>query len=281
MRELVSACGMRDEQPWGGYLGDRGTFRHGTKFKVGAFSLSGDAIAALRAAPFDAFGEWLTILAEGAHRVTRVDVALDVVDDGARVVREMYARARRGRVTITRKKVPAAQVNKRTSPSLYGSGDTGTVYIGARKRDVWARVYDKRQELLQRVYEAHGELTADLLALNDPGPLTRYELVLGRHVGATMRDVYEPAAVFWHFARESLLASSAPMLEPWQPNGVGFAVPRSTSDPARQLSLLVDSSCDIRRAVTLADRLGPHGRKHLHTLLAKVVSTDEQRALVV
>lgn len=279
-RELLRACGMRDEQEWGGYLGERGTFKHGIKWRIGTFGLSGDAIRELRTCPaFNAWGEFLTIFGEGQHRVTRLDVALDVVDDGAAVVERMYARARRGGVSLTRKAVPRSQVKRLTSPPLYdGDRDTGTVYLGSRKRDVHARVYDKRQELLQRCSDAHGGMTADLLALNDPGPLTRYELVLGRHVGVSTRDAYEPAAVFWHFAAESLLVPPASSEVPaaWRPHGLGFTVPRSAEpDYARQLSLLVETSHDIRRAVVLADRLGIYGRDHLSRLLKKAPSSAE------
>lgn len=269
--EVLHACGMRDVEEWGGRLGERGTFKHGIKWKIGTFGLSGDAIAELRQCPaFNAWGEYLTIIGEGEHRVTRLDVALDVVEDGAAAVHSMYRRAARGQISLTRKPVPRSQCKRLTSPSLYGGADTGTVYLGRRTRDVYARVYDKRQELLQRACDAHGGMTAELLALNDPGPLTRYELVLGRHVGVSTRDAYEPAAVFWHFASESLLPKAALLEVPaaWRPHGPGFSMPRSAEpDYARQLSLLLETSRDVRRAVTLADRLGPYGRDHLCRLI--------------
>lgn len=283
LRELLCAVGMRDEQPWGGYLGDRGTFKHGVRWKVGTFGLSGDACAELRRCPaFDAWGQFLTIFGEGEHRVTRLDVALDLAEDGARVVRAVYGRARRGQISLTQKAIPPHQVRKHSGRSLYGGPDTGTVDLGNRKRDVRAKVYDKRQELLQRVCDAHGGLTADLVALNDPGPLVRYEVTLGRHVGVTLRDAYEPAAAFWRFAGESLLPVPSDRLElaaSWRPHSTGFAVPRNREpDYARQLSLLVDTSHDIKRAVTLADRLGPNGRTHLGVLLRKLASADESPA---
>lgn len=269
--EVVRACGGYDERQGVVQLGQRGVFAHRVKHNLGLYALSGDALAEMRRNrfAFDWFGEWLTLVGEGAHNVTRLDVAVDLVVDSAAVVGRMYKRGRSGRVSITRKAIAPAQVRRIFEPSVYGGADTGTVYLGERgKRDVIARVYDKRQELLKKLRAQYGDaLTPEFVALNDPGPLCRFELELGRKVGVTLRDAYEPAAVFWHFARESLLPKIAPAVAEWSPHGAGFTVPRSEPDHAKQLSFLLEASHDIKRAVTLADRLGPYGRDHLCRLL--------------
>src|SRR5450830_1701966 len=50
---------------------------------------------------------------------------------------------------------------------------------------IWARVYDKREERVSRGFA-------------DPGPLVRVELVVSG-VGATLRDVSDPSALFYHY----------------------------------------------------------------------------------
>ena len=261
--EVVRALGGHDEQEGLVRLGERGTFKHQVKYGVGIYSLSGDALAEMRRAraAFDWLGEWLTVISAVPHRVTRLDAAVDVTAEGSAVVQRFYRRARRGLVHLTRKAVRPQEVTRYFGSSIVNGHETGTVYVGVRgKRDVIARVYDKRQDILRLVAREH-TLTPELIALNDPGPLTRYELELGRKVGVTLRDVYEPAPVFWHFARESLLPSLAPAdVGSWEPHALGFAVTRTESLPSQQLRLLLDNSHDIKRAVTLADRCGPRGR---------------------
>ena len=261
--ELLRAAGGRDEHDGVLTLGDHGKFIHGTRYGVGYYSLSGDALAELRKHhdAFDFFGQWLTIIGEHPHRVTRLDAAIDIAAEASTVVRRVYARARRGLVRLTRKATRPDEVRRLIGPALVTGLETGTVYIGARgRRDVTARVYDKREEILRRVMKAHGSLTADLLTLNDPGPLVRYELEFSRKIGMTLRDAYDPAALFWHFARESLVPQLAPAdVGSWEPRSGGFAVPRVESLPSVQLRLLLDTSQDIKRAVTLAERCGPYG----------------------
>lgn len=272
--ELLRAAGARDEREGLCWLGDGGTFKHGVRYKVGYLSLSGRAIAALRGAPFDYWGEFLAIIGEGSHHVTRVDAALDVAEDAPPIVARFYRRARSGCFKLTRKAIPASEIRRETGVGLVDGRDTGTVYLGARTRDVFARVYDKRQELLQRAIDAHkGAARDEVIALNDPGPLTRYELTLGRKVGLSLRDAYEPEAVFWHFAGDDLAPSERrrPGVPAWRAHGPGFSVPRSGApDYARQLHLLLETSHDVRRAVTIADRLGPYGRDYLAQLLRKL-----------
>ena len=263
--ELLRAAGGHDEREGCLSLGDEaGKFTHGVRYNVGYYSLSGGALAQLRKSrgTFDFFGQWLAIISEHPHNVTRLDAAVDVAAEASTVVTRFYQRARRGRVALTRKSVRPDEVRRFFGPALVTGRESGTVYVGQRgKRDVTARVYDKREELLRRVVKQHGTLTPDLLALNDPGPLVRYELEFARKVGMTLRDAYEPAALFWHFARESVLPQLVPAdVGSWAPHSLGFAVPRNQPLPAQQLRLLLDTSPDVQRAVTLADRCGPHGR---------------------
>lgn len=235
-----------------------GIVKFGVVHRVGRVSVSGQALAELRARGLlDAF---LCAAGEQPHRVTCLHATLDVRCDARPVLRRLYARGKRGAVSFGRKAIPGHQVSAVRRAALYGGGDTGTVYLGKRTRDVWAKVYDKRNELLER---ALADDVGTLSGLADPGPLTRYELALGRHVGVSLRDVAAPEAVFWHFAGDVLLPrpSSAPA---WSPAGDGYTLPPAPlPDYARQLELLLEVSVDIRRAVALSDRLGPQGREWL------------------
>ena len=275
--ELLRAAGGHDEREGVLSIGTRGKFVHGERYSIGYYSLSGDALAELRRSReiFDWLGEWLTIIGTHSHRVTRLDAAVDIPAEASAVVSRFYQRARRGRVQITRKSFRPQEVKRWFGPSIVDGRETGTVYVGERgKRDVTVRVYDKREELLQRVVSDHGPLTPELLTLNDPGPLVRYELEFGRKIGMTLRDVYEPAKLFWHYARSSLLPGLAPPdVGSWEPHALGFSVPRTESLPSKQLRLLLDNSHDVKRAVLLADRCGPLGRDLLCRWLQAMEST--------
>lgn len=256
--------------------GSSGTLKHGHRFGTGFVSLSGAALARLRHAHVmvgntvghSFFVELLSVLGAYPHRVAQLHATLDVVADGRTVIPALYERAQVGAFSLTRKCIPPRQVKWLRRSALYGPGQTGTVYVGNRTRDVWFKVYDKRNELLDRAGDDDAGRTLD--AFPDPGDLVRYELALGRHVGCTLRDVADPAAVFWHHMREVLAApAGAPIA--WAPMGEGFSVPAPVERlPYTQLQLLLENSPDIARAVALADRMGPHGRQLLSRLLDKI-----------
>jgi hypothetical protein len=232
-------------------LGELGTVKFGTWGKVGTVGVSGDALGALRRA--ELFLRFLSAVAECPHRVTGVDLAVDVAEDGPVVVAGWRERGLAGGVQLTRKVLRRDQVNWRFGPGVVDGRETGTVYLGNRKMDVWAKVYDKRNELLKRAVDRHGRHPS-VVELNDPGPLTRYEVTCGRHVGATLRDVVEPAALFWKFA-SSLLERPEGVPE-WESQAMGFELPRWEPDPVRQLRLLLESSADVKRVLKLVHQLG-------------------------
>lgn len=240
---------------------DGGVVKFGARFGTGFVSVSGGALAALRlAGKFDAL---LFTIAQFPHRVTSLHATLDRAEDARRVLPRLYARAKRGQVALGRKGIPARQVKFLRRPALYGEGDTGTVYLGERTRDLWAKVYDKRNEMLDAIKGGSAEAQATLVGYLDAGPLTRYELAIGRHVGASLRDVADPEAIFWHFAGGVLLPRPEGIAA-WEAAGEGYAMPPPPPpDYWRQLELLLERSPDVHRMLRLADRLGPEGRKVL------------------
>lgn len=249
--EVVYASGGSCEFPGRLRVGDCGTVKHGKKFGVGWVSASGAALSAFRGAGL--FRDFLASIAMSAHRVTTLHATFDVAEDGPRAVHRVYRRALRGGLHLTKKAIPASQVRRVLRAGYVDGRQTGTVYLGNRRRDVSAKVYDKRNQLLDVVAGEHGA-DAQVIALNDPGPLTRYELQFGRHVGVTLRDVENPAALFWHHAG-ALLPRPADA-EAWVAHSEGFTMPeRSEVNYVRQLELLLENSADIHRACALADKI--------------------------
>lgn len=249
-------------------VGD-GTVTHKLRYRVGVVSASGGALSALRSAGL--FQDFLWSVGSVPHRVSTLHAALDVAADGARSISRVHRRALRGVVRFTRKAVPVSQVRRLLGRCRVTGQETGTVYLGDRKRDVWAKVYDKRAEVVDKAVRLHGE-SPEVVALNDPGPLTRYELALGRHVGCSLADVEDPAAVFWHFAGGVLL-DAPPGVAAWTAHGGGFELGRPRERcPWEQLELLLSRSADVRRLVELADRASPqHGRVILARKLVEYV----------
>lgn len=257
LEDIVIQAGGSEDRPGVFSLGKRGKVLFGERGKVGIVSVSGDSLAQLRAHKL--FLPLLSAISEWPHRVTRVDLALDVPADAPEVLQRLYQQARKGRVQLTRKKLAQDKITQVRRQGYIDGRETGTVYLGGRTADVCARVYDKRNELLDRAVSEHGSHPA-VIAANDPGPLTRYEVTCGRHVGVTLRDVAEPTALFWNFA--SGLLERPEGIPEWQPHAEGFEVARYEPNPAQQLHLLLESSPDIKRAVRLSETLG-HGPREV------------------
>lgn len=242
------------------------TVTWGERGRVGWLRFSGRAVRAFEAA--HVWVSMLSLIAEYEHRVTGMHVAVDRVEDGAKVVKRIARRGRNGSIRLTRKRVPSHDVKTIMGQAHYGPVTTGTVYLGRRTADVWAKVYDKREEILVRC----GATSADAVALNDSGPLTRYEISFGRHVGLSLQDVHDPRPVFWRHAVSVLAAPEG--IPDWQPGGSGYVLPpRREVLPAQQLELLLEQSRDVRRMVKLADDIGPRGRDWLVSRFTKRVKT--------
>jgi len=221
--------------------------RLGSVFSV---SVSGRALADVREA--GAFDALLWVLADRPYRVTRLDAARDVATHAPPVLAALYERGKARGLRLTQRPAPVSWTK---SASLTGE-DTGTVYVGRRTSEVFARVYDKRQEMLDK-----GE--------PDPGPLLRYEVVVKGTMGVTLQDVARPALVYWNFA--------APALHPfpvgvyvggWRPWAVGFDLPKpAPREGTDRLQRSVEGSGTLAAWIEAADALGPHGRAYLRSLL--------------
>lgn len=222
-----------------------GTFKHEEKRGFHFFSASGDMLASLRG--FGAFSSYLSAIGDAPHNVSLMHVAHDVPgSDSPTVLKHLVKKARStGGIRLTRKKLnPQTQVLTMLSQGRDGR-DTGTVYLGRRGAEVWSKVYDKQHQLFQ------------VMGREVP-PCTRYELSVSSKAGASLRDAYEPEAIFWRFMSEVLPApENAP---DWVAGGAGFSLPPKVSYlPSEALKRLVEGSAQLTQMFELADRMGPHG----------------------
>lgn len=237
-----------------------GTLVWAKRFGVMCLGVSGAACAALRSS-----GQWLGFLAEigvTPHRVTRLDATLDVIADASPEVRRLRRLGGKGGLKLTRKAVKPEHVEAHLSLCSLSSVETGTVYIGSRQAEVRLVVYDKRHER----FKATGV---------DVGPLTRYELRLRSGAGVTLRDVAEPAAVFWHHMGRGTL--SAPADAPsWSPEAEGYSLDRGAPPSAFQrLVARVEASGEVLALAKLAAELGPYGVEVLVSEIRKVAGRSD------
>lgn len=247
----VGGCHLELDEPgrvlWRAGDGTVKATRYGPVVAVGA---SGAVLASLRAVR--AFAGYLAALGSVPHKVTRVDAALDVVEDTPDVLDRIRAAALSTRgISLTRKRVAPRHVTRFVTTREDGR-DTGTCYVGSRDADVRAAVYDKRRERIDK-------------GLPDVGPLTRYEVRV--KCGATLRDAAEPAAMFWHFMAPGILPAPRGQ-ERWISRGDGYQVDWPDKPlPAARLARRVEESPDVVALLRLSEEVGPRGFDFLVSLL--------------
>lgn len=241
-----------------------GTFKTEPKRGFQFFSASGDFLATLRS--HGLYDTYLSAIALAPHNVSLMHVAHDLYgSDSPALLAQIVKRTRKEPgIRLTRKRLnPRSQVRTLFSQSADGR-DTGTVYLGTRKSEVWAKVYDKQQERLQN-------------AGQETPPCTRYELSVSGKAGASLKDAHSPAAIFWHFMSEVL--QRPPGAPEWVKGGLGYALPPKVALlPAEALKRLVESSPQLRQMFTLSDRIGPKGYERFLRLLHDAYE-EHQRSL--
>jgi hypothetical protein len=219
--------------------GGRGVVKVHSRGKVGVVSASGGVLEQLRVSGL--FGEYLGVLGAYPHRVSMLHVTQDfAVPSPPATFREVRRRAYAGELQLSRKSLHPGAV--RCYSSLRSMGEeTGTVYLGNRaSADVWCKVYDKQHERLEAGFP-------------DPGPLVRVEIAVQSGVGATLRDAFSPASLFWHFGQR-LLGSRPVGVPSWSAHGEGFVLSERRFSPgfSQRVQGLLSGSLDIQRLVDLA-----------------------------
>ena len=225
-----------------------GTFKTEEKRGFTMFGTSGDFLATLRS--HGLFPTYLSAFAGLPHNVSQMHIAHDLPIDSPREIRRLYAKVQSDDgLRLTRKKLhPSSQVKKLTSPGGDGR-ETGTIYLGTRRAEVWAKVYDKQLERKQR-------------ANQDIPTTTRYELSVSGKAGASLRDAQDPEAIFWHFMSEVLPAP--PDAPEWVKGGLGYSLPSKIALlPAEALKRLLENSAQLQQMFDLSERIGPHGYDYL------------------
>lgn len=188
------------------------------------------------------WGNFLSELGDGPHRVTRLDAAVDLDIDGADALDTLLAAYPRGHVRLSRRPIAVSEFLK-TRPD---GRKTGTWYAGHRSTaEITCRVYDKAWQML--------ETQKQLLP-----PRTRVELTVRK--GCTLRDAYEPARVFWHYIAPAVLERPQGIPE-WSSGWAeGWTMERVELLPAQRLKRLIERSPDLAAIIELADAVGEHGR---------------------
>jgi len=221
--------------------------------QVHSYSFSGGILEALRG--HDQYENLLSVFSYAPHRVTLMDVAYDLAVDAPPILRKLYRRAKSpDGVHLTRKRISLDKLSHVARPNAFGSGDTGTLYLGGRSAEVRAKVYDKRQER----HDNCGGL--------DVGALTRYELTVTGKTGVSLRDAHKPASIFWHFMSDVIRPPVS--LPAWEPSSEGYTLPpKPISLPAARLMRKVLESPDVADLLRLAHESGPNG---LNMLLSRL-----------
>ena len=221
---------------------------------------TGVVLAGLRMAGL--LGRYLAELGAQPHRVTRLDLSLDVPEDTAPVIERLASEVVSAEgVALSRKRIAAKHCTRFVSRTPEGV-DTGTIYLGSGQADVRMCVYDKRVERLSA-------------GMGDVGPLTRYELRLKCGTGVTLRDAAQPAEAFWHYASPAVLPRPEGVRD-WTAHGTGFVLELADVPlPAERLRRRVQSSADAAALVRLADEVGPYGFALLCSELRKLVAVGD------
>ena len=224
--------------------------------RVGSVSVaSASGLALLHLRESLALDQYLHTVGTNAHRVTRIDVALDVACDAAPVLRAVAAKARAGHLFITDRAVRPADVT--TYEALGERGElTGTVYLAPPTAEVRPKLYDKEHEQLVK----WGRVIP---------PTLRIEITCRSKVRATLRDAAVPRDLFYHYAAPGLLSAPADA-RPWSPHAEGFVLPPpNVLDPALLLERRCDRSADLLALVRLASAY-PRGLRDLHARIDQI-----------
>jgi hypothetical protein len=173
LREAVlDVCGHgdADERPGRPGLFDMyrtaGTMLILRRGQVVVVGFSGGAISAMR--DLKVYQPMLLTLADLPHRVTLIDAAYDLAVDAPPILETLFERYKLEGVRLGQRPAPVSKTGWKVGCT---GAETGTIYIGGKKAELRAKVYDKRQERIDKGF-------------GDPGPWIRYELTVTNKAAA-------------------------------------------------------------------------------------------------
>ena len=211
---------------------------------------------------------YLMVFGSRPHRVTRLDVTLDLPFDTPPILTQLYESAKKGDLHLTRKTVDRRNVTLFIEPSLYGGDDTGTIYLGAKTAEVRLKVYDKRQEVLKHTGNDLGHVQ------------TRYECTVTNKMGPSLRDVAEPAPIFYHYMSPDILTKPI-AVGAWSSYEGGYDLPKRSALPYQTLKRRIESSPELARLVKIANECGPSGLDILIFQIRKLAGSETPTLAVV
>lgn len=233
-----------------------GAFKIYEKGGVGVCSFSGGILERLRAN--NMLAQVLFVFSEFPHNVSMLHATVDYAIPAPKYLGKIYDLANQGLISLSRKVLSRKSVLK-----IFGMDDegneTGTLYLGDKKNhDIWAKVYDKRKERMDKGFD-------------DTGPLTRIEMAFQTDVGATLKDVQNPHDLFYQYASKSLV--KAPKgFKGWVSHALPFSLDRKVEDLTtwQRIWGIVENSTDIERIIDLAvDDYGDDAEKEIMKLVRK------------
>ena len=263
VRQILSAIGAVSVLSGQWRVHGTGVYQIKPRQGISSYSASGQVLSVLR--EHGLYSTYLSVFGTLPHHVSLMHIAHDVSEDAPPLLETLYRKVVKGRVGLTRKRLDPRKHVKRILRPGHDGRETGTVYLAKRQSSVSAKVYDKRQERLDKGYP-------------DPGPLVRYELALGRKVGVTLRDAQYPEKVFWHYMREVL--SAPPNIPAWESWAQGYSPQRKVPLlPAEYLKRRVEKSSELEDWARLAATLGEHGGDYLLSLVRRKIAryTQEEK----
>lgn len=219
-----------------------GSLKLQQKFNFHRASASGSFVGYLREVGL--FRDYVNLLGSVPHKVTRLDVAVDVAIDAPLVLEQLHS-SYGGSFSFGRK---ALRTHFNESHRLSDGVVTGTWYAGHRsKARVTCRVYDKQDEQLQR-----GIITP---------PLTRYELTFRKDYGCSLWDVLMPKSIFYSHS-SGLLEPDTKGYDEWASRGLvpWVSEPVDTTLTVERFTKRVMYSPDLQYLAVMAARFGPQGK---------------------
>jgi hypothetical protein len=185
--------------------------------------------------------DYVNLLGTVEHKVTRLDVAVDVSVDAPVVLSALESHYSTGEFHFGNKAVRISTVLTRRP---IDNAVSGTWYAGSRNTSarVIGKVYDKQLQL----FDKHGILSP---------PLTRFELTFRKDFGASLWDVLSPTDIFYSHA-EGLMGTKGVKYDDWASRGLmpWVSVPIDKDFTVERFERTLLHSVELRRYAELAAR---------------------------